>query len=442
MFSLADRKVTILGWARSGRAAARLASRLGARVFVSDSRPLAAFDAEARAELDPFAHETGAHSAAALDADILVLSPGIPPEIPLLEGFRGEIWSELELAARVIPAPIIAVTGTNGKTTTTTLLGEILRTAYTEGRTWVGGNIGSAASGFAAEVRPEDRVVLELSSFQLETIHAFRPRVALYLNLRSDHLDRYPDLAAYAAAKDRIFRNMGDGDTAILNLDNGHTRDLAARLRTEKSGPRVVTVSAAGPADYTLGPEHGERMLEAVKAPENLLSAVAAADVLGLDPALVRRALENFRGLPHRIEPVGTVEGVTWYNDSKATNVHSVEAALLRVPAPVVLIMGGRDKGEDYAELRSLVAERCRRVIAYGEAGPRIASLLPASVVTSFVDAVAAARASSGGCASVLLSPACSSYDQFRDYVERGDRFRELVGSMTASPGGVDEGPR
>lgn len=236
--------------------------------------------------------------------------------------------------------------------------------------------------------------------------------------------------------------NMREGDTVILNLDNEHTRDLAARLRVAKSGPRVVTVSAAGRADFTLNAAYSDRILEAVKAPENLLSAVATADVLGLDPALVRRVLEDFRGLPHRIEPVGIVEGVTWYNDSKATNVHSVEAALLRVPAPVVLIMGGRDKGEDYAELRALVAARCRTIIAYGEAGPRIASLLPASVVPSFVDAVAAARAASRGCASVLLSPACSSYDQFRDYVERGDRFRALVASMAETQGGVDEGRR
>ncbi len=443
MFSLNGQKVTILGWARSGRASARLAASLGARVFVSDNRPASAFDAESLAELKNYDHELGAHTDRARDAALIVLSPGIPPEIPFLADFKGEVWSELELATRVMPCRIVAVTGTNGKTTTTTLIGKILEEAYTGGRTWIGGNIGVAVAGFAAAVREEDVCVLELSSFQLETIRAFHPRIAVYLNLRSDHLDRYPDFAAYAAAKDRILANMTANDVVILNLDNAHTRALAERLKGTEGAPRVVTVSAAGPADYTLTPAYDERLLEAVKSPENLLSAVAVASLLELDPARVASALSAFQGLPHRIEPVGVVDGATWYNDSKATNVHSVEAALLRVPAPVVLVMGGRDKGENYAELRELVAARCRRVIAYGEAGPRIAALLesagvPVDVIPSFDAAVTAARSASPGCASVLLSPACSSYDQFKDYVARGDRFRALVTAMaSAAPSSV-----
>jgi UDP-N-acetylmuramoylalanine--D-glutamate ligase len=421
-FSLSGRRVTVLGWARSGRQAARLAAVLGADVFVTDARPEESLDAEARAELAQYAHETGGHTARALKSEIVILSPGVPPEIPFLAGYEGEVWGEIELAYRAMPCPIVAITGTNGKTTTTTLLGEILAAGHRGGKTWVGGNIGRAASSIPLAAGPNDICVLEISSFQLETISTFRPSIAIFLNLRSDHLDRYPSLAAYAAAKERIFMRMEANDTAILNLDDPHTAALAKRLVK----PRLVTVSAAGPADWTLDATYDARLLDAVKSPENLLTAVAAARLLGVAPEDLRRSLAEFSGLPHRIERLGALDGVTWYNDSKSTNVHSTEAALKRVTAPIVLILGGRDKGENYLELLPLIREKCRNIIAYGEASARIAEMLPVEVVLHFDDAVRRAHALARPDGAVLLSPACSSYDQFTDYAARGERFRRL----------------
>jgi UDP-N-acetylmuramoylalanine--D-glutamate ligase len=436
--SLAGRRITILGWARSGRPAARLAVSLGAEVFVSEGRRAEQMDAVALEEIAPYEHELGGHTSRALDADAIILSPGIPPSNPILKGFRGELWSEIELAYRTLPCPIVAVTGTNGKTTTTTLLGELLKAGYTKGTVHVGGNIGTAATSLVENASSDDVVVLEVSSFQLETIVKFRPKIAVWLNLRSDHLDRYADLEEYAAAKERIFLNMHPEDVAIVNIDDPWSCALAERLNR---GPGVVTVSATGPADYVLESAYDERLLEAVKAPENLLAAVAAAERMGVPREAMAEVFANFRGLPHRIEPVGAAGGVKFYNDSKATNVHSVEAALKRLEAPVVLIMGGRDKGENYREIDALIRDKCRAVVAYGEAAARIAesvcagagaagpsgSTTAVEIVPRFDDAVFRAYELAKPDASVLLSPACSSYDQFSDYGARGDRFREVA---------------
>lgn len=424
----AGSRVTILGWARSGRAAARLASARGARVFVSEAKPRERLDAKALEELAPYAHELGGHTARALEADIAILSPGIPPDVPALRGFRGEVWSELELAGRILPCPIVAITGTNGKTTTTTLVGEILERGWKSGRVHVAGNIGRAATNAAEEASFNDICAMEISSFQLETIRAFRPSIAVWLNLRSDHLDRYPDIDAYQAAKERIFMNMGLEQTAVINIDDPRSAQLASRL----NGPRVVTISAERTADVMLDDSFGAEILDAVKAPENLLAAVAVARILGIADVDLRAALASFRGLPHRIERVGDADGVTFYDDSKATNVHSVEAALKRIEPPIVLIMGGRDKGENYRELASLVQAKCRAVVSYGEAASRIARDLGGEVVPRFDDAVRRAFALARPSAAVLLSPACSSYDQFADYAARGDRFKVVAHELGA----------
>jgi UDP-N-acetylmuramoylalanine--D-glutamate ligase len=429
--SLSGSRITILGWARSGRPAARLAASLGAEIFVSEGRRAEQMDAIALEEIAPYAHELGGHTARALEADAIILSPGIPPSSPVLEKFRGEVWSEIELAYRALPCPVVAVTGTNGKTTTTTLLGEILKGGYAGGAVHVGGNIGTAATSLVERAAPGDIVLLEISSFQLETIVKFRPKIAIWLNLRSDHLDRYANLEEYAAAKERVFLNMRGEDTAIINVDDPWSRELADRLK-EKAAPGIVTVSSRGPADHTLAAGYDARLLEAVKAPENLLCAVAAAERLGVTREAMARTLANFRGLPHRIEPVGAAAGVTFYNDSKATNVFSVEAALKRLDAPVVLIMGGRDKGEDYREIESLIREKCRAVVAYGEAAARIAEAVTAEIVPRFDDAVFRAYELARPDAAILLSPACSSYDQFSDYAARGERFRELARGIEA----------
>ncbi|MEK8023404.1 MAG: UDP-N-acetylmuramoyl-L-alanine--D-glutamate ligase [Candidatus Hydrogenedentota bacterium] len=430
-FSFDNARVTILGWARSGRAAARLASARGARVFISDAKPRDKFDEEALTEIASFDHELGGHTARVLDADIVILSPGIPTDVPALAEFKGKIWSELELAARIIPCPIVAITGTNGKTTTTTLLGEILKKGWRKGRVHVAGNIGTAAAHAAEEACPDDLCVLEISSFQLETIRAFRPRIAVWLNLRSDHLDRYSSIEEYQAAKERIFMNMRDPDIAIVNIDDPRSAELADRLRARKQdGPRILTISTIESADFTPDALCQDRILNAAKSPENLLAAVAVARLLQIGEPDIQASLDSFQGLPHRIEPVGTCDGVAFYDDSKATNVHSVEAALKRLDPPIVLLMGGRDKGENYRELHRLVKEKCRAVVSYGEAAARIRETLGGDIVPRFDDAVRHSFRLARPDACVLLSPACSSYDQFTDYAARGNRFKALVSEL------------
>ncbi len=435
--NLAGQKVTILGWARSGRPAARLAASHGARVFVSETKDRADFEAAALGELEEFDHELGGHTARALESDIIVLSPGIPPSVPILRNYRGRVWSELELGWRALSCRVVAITGTNGKTTTTTLVGEILSAGYAAGRTHVAGNIGRAVSAVASSAQPEDLCVIEISSFQLETIEEFRPEIAVYLNLRSDHLDRYASIEEYAEAKNRIFLNMTPADTAILNVGDAFTAKLADRLAP--AGPRIVTVAGSGPADFTLTPRYDARLLDAVKAPENLLSAVAVAHQLAIPEPALFEVLDRFTGLPHRIEPVGSIGRVAFYNDSKATNVHSVEAALNRLDPPIVLLMGGRDKGEDYGEILGLVKSRCRSVVAYGEAAERIHGALGGEVVPAFEPAVRRAYELARPDASVLLSPACSSYDQFRDYAHRGESFRGIFVALKREEDGRRE---
>jgi len=423
---LTGQNVTILGWARSGIAAARLCEKLGAKVFVSEAKPEEALDEKSRIELNHYEHESGNNTKKALSADLIVLSPGIPLSIPILKNYTGRIWSELELAWRSLPCRTVAITGTNGKTTTTTLLGNILSQCYKNGKTYVGGNIGTAASEAALSARPEDLCVLEISSFQLETIEKFRPDIAVFLNLRSDHLDRYSNINEYAEANRRIFMNMQKEDIAVLNIDDEYTAGLADELRNIK----VVKVSAQKKADYNLRREFNSQILEAVKAPENLLSAVAVADILGVDFDEMMEVLRKFKGLPHRIEKIGSIGDVVFYDDSKATNVHSVEAALLRLDSPIVLVMGGKDKGEDYSEILDLVRKKCRCVVSYGNAAERIQKILGGEIVFKFDSAVKRAYELAKPDASVILSPACSSYDQFKDYVERGERFKKAFSEL------------
>lgn len=425
-FSLAGKKVAVLGFARSGQAAAKLAAKLGGAVFVSEHKPLDSLDEAARKNIDLYAHEAGGHTARVSSSDIVVLSPGIPSDIPILRDFKGTIWSEIELSFRVMSGRIIAITGTNGKTTTTTLIGKILSECYKGGKVFVAGNIGCPASEIAAEVEKNDLVILELSSFQLETIEAFRPSIAVYLNLQSDHLDRYVSIDEYARAKERIFMNMESEDTAVMNVEDSRIRWLSKRFAA-RGAFRIVTVAKQGKADYILGGQYDDRILEAVKAPENLLAAVAVAELVGISKEDIRKVLDSFEGLPHRIERIGAAGNVAFFNDSKATNVASVEAALSRVPAPIVLILGGKDKGENYASLLHGIRERCRAVIAYGQAAPRIAEFLQVEIVPDFDRAVARAYEVAQPDAAVLLSPACSSYDQFTDYKARGEQFRRLA---------------
>lgn len=425
---LTGKKVSILGWGVSGRAAAGLARSQGAEVFVSDSRSREKLGAAAETA-SSYEYEFGGHTSRALDADVVVISPGIPPGIDLLKNYRGELWSEIELAYRFNRGRIVGITGTNGKSTTTTLIGRLLEKGVPGAAVRVVGNIGRPFSEVALESRENDVTVIELSSFQLETIRTFRPDVAVLLNIKSDHLDRYRDFEEYRTAKCRIFMNMSEEDTVVLNIADKTNREISETL----AGPRLVTVSPNGRACYTMDDSYTPAMIEACKAPENLLCAVAVADLFDVPEAVQTEVFENFEGLPHRLEKCYSPSGIRCFNDSKATNIAATISALRTLGGPVVLILGGRDKGEDYSELRSFTVERPVTIVAYGEAAKKIAEILPAETFGQFDDAVNFAMHSAAPSATVLLSPACSSYDQFSNFEERGDRFRELVSRIGAT---------
>jgi UDP-N-acetylmuramoylalanine--D-glutamate ligase len=336
-----------------------------------------------------------------------------------------------------VNAPLLAITGTNGKTTTTTLVGELLKTAGK--RTFVGGNIGAPVIGFAGA--EWDWGVVEISSFQLEWVARFRPRIAVLLNVTPDHLDRYPDFAAYVTAKERLFGAQSESDVAILNRDDPVVWAMRGRIRA-----RVVSFGFSETGSGVLARpgeiirrEHDveERYpldrvrLHGVHNVENMMAAIAAARCAGVSPAAIQQTIEAFSGLEHRLEFIFEKNGVRYYNDSKGTNVGAVIKSLGSFTAPVILIAGGVDKGGDYAVLREAVRSRVRRLVLFGAAKHLIAAALATETETVLVDTLqdavqdAAAHARAGDV--VLLSPACASFDMFRDYAERGRAFKALV---------------
>ncbi|HEX7125022.1 MAG TPA: UDP-N-acetylmuramoyl-L-alanine--D-glutamate ligase, partial [Thermodesulfobacteriota bacterium] len=463
---LAGRQVLVVGLGKSGQAAARFLAARGAAVTGNDARPSLPPEVEASLRGAGVALALGGHEAARFAAaDLIVLSPGVPP-IPALEAADRAgvpVVSEVELASRFLAGPIAAITGTNGKSTTTEVLGACCRAAGW--RVFVGGNLGTplveAADEEACAGRPFEAVVAEVSSFQLERIAAFRPRVASIVNITEDHLDRYPSMAAYVAAKARLFENMGEGDHLVLNADDPRVAALAADVRP---GTRITWVSVLGrptpsgaPAEATVEPGsgvevgregrgalrfEGERYpLAKVRLPgrhnlENMLVAVAMGRRLGVPAAAIQRALEGVASLAHRIERIGEARGVGFYDDSKGTNVAAVVRALESFATPVVLIAGGKDKGGDYAPLAPLVKARVRRLVLIGEAAPRMAAALGRLTDTvrapSLEAAVEAAFAAARPGDSVLLSPACSSFDMFRDYLHRSEVFAAAVRALVA----------
>ncbi len=414
MTSYRDKRVTVIGCARSGAAAALLLKRLGARVFVTESAATQGvvrhLEALAGAGIE---YESGGHTERALEAaDLAVLSPGVRPDaLPVLWARqRGiDVISEIELAASVCPAPIVAVTGTNGKTTTTTLMGCVARAAGR--RAFIAGNIGAPFSACADEARSDDLICLEVSSFQLETIRAFRPHVAVVLNLTPDHLDRYPDTEAYFEAKRRITLNQGPEDWLVLNHAD-------ARLRAWADQTRAQVV-------------YFNRTSSETRFNENEMAVLAAASCLGIPQAVCAEVFASFKGVEHRMEFVRTVNGVDFINDSKATNIDSTVWALQHVVKPAVLIVGGRDKGSDFGRIRDLVRAKVKAVVAVGEAAGRIEEAwkgaVPLCRAADYPEALrtAFARAQTGDC--ILLSPMCKSFDMFTDYEHRGRVFKELV---------------
>jgi UDP-N-acetylmuramoylalanine--D-glutamate ligase len=444
--------VTVIGAARSGRAVARLLASAGASVFVTDH---AAGRSELVEEFERrgIAYEFGGHTERALEADFIAISPGVPLTVGIVEQAinRGiPVFGELEVASWFCRAPIIAVTGTNGKTTTTRLLEHIFRTAGRQYR--VAGNIGTPFSSVVLDLDDESTAILEVSSFQLDSIDRFRPEVSVLLNITPDHLKRYQgSLDAYSRSKCRIFENQRSDDVLIYNADDRRVRTAVETLSEEES-PRRVAIScehevAAGAfvrpqaRDWiVLNLESRENPLMAVNElalrgrhnTYNSLAAAVAARVRDIPDEGIRHSLETFRGVPHRLETVRELDEVLYVNDSKATNVNAVWYALESFERPVVLIAGGRDKGNDYSLLQPLVRAHVRAVVALGESAEKIERELGQyAPVSRRADSMEAAVHEASRIADrgdvVLLSPACSSFDMFDDYEHRGEVFKAVV---------------
>ena len=443
---LNNKRVLVVGLGKSGVASALFLRSRGAQVTVSDSKPQEQLSEEIPILLDHgIIIETGGHGERTFHGqDLIVVSPGIPADSPPLVQARalGEpVIGEIELAAQFLPKNIVAITGSNGKTTTTTLTGEIITAGGYPTR--VGGNIGTPAISLVDAARPDSVIVLEVSSFQLETIQTFRPKVAVVLNVTPDHLDRHRTFETYVDAKARIFENQHADDFAVLNADDPVCVELSDRTRAQvfwfsrekevqqgaslRDG-RILFRDPAGQREIMLV---SEIPLKGTHNLENVLAAVCAGKLSGCNYTAIREAVRNFKAVEHRLEYVATIRGVEYYNDSKATNVDATIKALESFPANIHLILGGKDKGSDYTVLNDLLRQRVKRVYTIGAAADKIESQVreAAEIVhaESLDSAVQRASASAQPGDIVLLAPACASFDQFRNYEHRGKVFKELV---------------
>ncbi len=449
---LKGKKVTIIGAARSGLGAARLLHAEGVTVFVSDHSPSGPLT-QSFMELKKhgIAFEAGGHTTKAYDADLMVISPGVPSDAEVIReaGLRGiRIVSEIEMASWFCAAKIAGVTGTNGKTTTVTLLGRLLADANIASA--VVGNIGAAFSGVASDAAPDSVVVLEVSSFQLDHIERFRPSVSVVLNITPDHLNRYGgSFERYAKSKCRIFENQRPGDALIYNADDPGTKTRVGRL--VPVGVRLLPFGLTEPAgegaflkDGALtvrlaGRETAVVAADAIGIPGlhnlyNSMAAALAAMVLGVGADTAAATLKDFKGVEHRLEFVIERRGVRYVNDSKATNVDSVWYALQSYPSKIVLILGGRDKGNDYSKIVPLVAKSVRAIVAVGESADKVvkvfSGVVPVAKAASMKEAVERSAAAAVEGDVVLLSPACASFDWFDNYEHRGRVFKEAVWAL------------
>src|SRR5689334_15047086 len=442
--TLAGRRVTVVGLAKSGIAAARRLAAAGASVRGTDAKPVASLGAAVVA-LGAAGVRLIDGSAAFDGADLVVVSPGVPIDGEQLAPARARlipVIGELELAWRAMEAETIAITGTNGKTTTTALTGALL--AGEPRPVFVGGNIGTPLAARALDFPAGGLVVAEVSSFQLETIEAFQPRVAAVLNVTPDHLDRHRTFARYLDAKARIFMNQTEHDCAVLNADDDATRGLASRTRAH-----VVWFSRQRTLDHGVFVHDGwlvarlnghvdricplaEIQLRGAHNVENVLAATACALWAGIGIDAIRRAVARFRAVAHRIAFVRDIAGVAFYNDSKGTNVASTIKALESFEERIVLIAGGKGKGQDFTPLADAARGRVVHAVVIGEDGGRIAAALTGagiavSAAQSMPAAIDAARSAARTGDVVLLSPACASFDMFNNYEHRGDVFKKLV---------------
>jgi len=456
---LRGKRVAVVGLGTSGIAACRLLAARGARVVGTDkTRPEVASEAVRTLEAEGITLVLGGHEAARLDeTDLVVVSPGVPmfPELEAAERAGVPIWGEVELAVRAVseraaslglePPRLVAIGGTNGKSTTTTLVGALLEAHGL--RTFTGGNLGEPLSAHADEAF--DAVVLEVSSFQMERVATFHPEVSVLLNVTADHLDRYPDMAAYARAKGNAFARQQPCDVAVIPMG-----DAACEEQARRGQGKIVTFGPGGDVDVRweaiVDRERGHRFarqdikLQGGHNAMNVAAALAAVRPFDLPPSLVREVLARFEGLAHRMALVAEHRGVRFYDDSKGTNVGASVTAVLGVVEPkVVLVAGGRDKGGSYEPLVAALRDKGRGAVVIGEAADAIASAIgdavPVRRARSMDEAVTAAAELAREGDAVLLSPACSSFDMFRDYKHRGDAFVEAVHTLMArtsvSPG-------
>ncbi len=421
----------------------------GADVFVSDKAPPEKM-AEAIAELkrQNVDYEFGGNTGKILQTDVLVLSPGVPSDVPIVEQARAKgmrVVSEIEVASWFCEAPIVAITGTNGKTTTTTLAGRIFEDARKPAV--VAGNIGVAFSQIVGKTTKQETVIIEVSSFQLDSIETFKPNVSVLLNITPDHLDRYGhSMDKYIASKCRVFMNQNSGDSIVYNYDDEFVRtNVETRVSPEVKRLPFSTKSTLREGAYVEN-HHLWTNIDGqaaqvipvdditIKGSHNLMNAMAAALVaraMSVPTASVRATLKNFKGVEHRLEFVRELNGVSYVNDSKATNVDSVWYALQSFSQPIVLLLGGRDKGNDYSTLFPLIQKYVKAIVAIGESAAKVLAafqgMKPLSTASNMEEAVEQARRFAAPGEVVLLSPACASFDWFDNYEHRGRAFKELV---------------
>ena len=446
---LQNKRVLVVGLGKSGVAAALFLKSKGARVTVSDSKTPDELKEEIPRLLDEgIAVETGGHGERTFqNQDLIVVSPGVPLDAPPLVQARSlgeKVIGEVELAAQFFPGRMVAITGSNGKTTTTALAGEVVANGGFP--TVVGGNIGTPAISLVGQATEDTIAVLEVSSFQLETIETFRPYIAVVLNVTPDHLDRHRTFTAYVEAKARIFENQQPSDFAVLNADDPNCVAMASRTRAQvfwfsrkkevKRGAyvhegRILFRDSSGQRETMLA---SDIPLKGAHNVENVLAAVCVGVLCDVEPRRISKAVREFRAVEHRLEHVASIHGVEYYNDSKATNVDAAIKALESFPANIHLILGGKDKGSDYSVLNDLLKQRVKRVYTIGAAAAKIESQIKgaAEIVRAETLENAIRRAADAAQPGdiVLLAPACASFDQFRNYEHRGKVFKQVVRSL------------
>lgn len=446
-----SKRVLVIGLGKTGLATVSFLIGRGASVLATDEKPVADWRESLRvlergdAKIEICGYDTTVLSR----IDMIVPSPGVPPTNPILSAavdLHVPIYSEIELACCFLKTPMIAITGTNGKTTTTTLTGEILKTAGK--KVFVGGNIGNPLIEYISGTQDSDYVIVEVSSFQLQWIERFHAACAVLMNVTSDHIDYHGDFATYRQIKERVFINQTAADLAVLNGDEVETAALRRRLKA-----RVCTFSTSGTSDNGIdldgenmvykGPQGSGRRetypLSMIKIPglhniQNVMAAVTAARFCGCEPSAIIRCIENFRGIAHRIEYAGEKKGVVYYDDSKGTNVGAVQVAVDTFDKPVILLMGGRDKDIDFSVLVPQLKKKVKELILFGEARDKIYGTIGDVVATrrakTLKQAVETAHSHALAGDIVLLSPGCASFDEFKDYKERGRFFKETVGHL------------